>query len=116
MYVCLQKFLQRLAKEKGLIRGMSKGPSLVPLAVVDFLRPEESDMTYYIKYGRHLAVISQQNGYAYINPDLTKHYSSGGALYGDYEVVSVHPPCKAGSKRLVRIVAKHVPQPQINWD
>lgn len=115
MYVCLQKFLKQLAKEKGLIRGMSKGPSLVPLAVIDFLTPDDIEHTYAIK-GRRLAVISQQNGYTYLHTNLTKHYSAGGALYGDYEVVSVNPPCKAGSRRFVRIVARLIPQPQLVWD
>lgn len=75
MGVPLDKFANRLAFERGLIR-KNKGPSIVPLMIVHFSNSlvRSRANPYNVPM---LLTICQRTGNIYWNSDLTKLYSMG---------------------------------------
>ena len=107
MEVSLEKFLRRLTFELGLIRA-NKGPSIVPLAIINFQGIYTDDGYWSPWHGVFLATVSQQHGGIYLNKDLSKRYSASSAMHGNYELLSIRPHNPFCRDRLLRIEAKYI--------
>lgn len=110
-YISLEKFLMRLAFEKGLIR-KNKGNSIVPLALVYFGDPSDENLYYTPYRGLHLATVSQKTGGIYINRDLSKKYSATGHMYGRYRFLGVRSPSYLRKEPLITVNAVYLPEPE----